>query len=180
MTEKFNRKEYTFAEMIANKRQLFFFFVLLAVACFIVPFTLMSKDQYYKALKEKPADYTYPQIGDLKICFVYAVVMWGIELTLKDIGYRLIEPIFPALDDVDLRELKVQKAALSFFKVWFYGSLFSWGFFAMREDASFFWLVGGSGNFANSVKDYPYLVRTNPNLETYMLASAGYYIKATI
>lgn len=117
---------------------------------------------------------------DLKMSLVYAGVMWVMEVIFKDIGYRLIEPVFPVLKDADLRELKLQKAALSFFKVWFYGGLFIWGFITLKDDPSFFWLVGGSGHMDNSVRDYPYLVRSNPDLESYMLASTGYYIKVTI
>lgn len=180
MTSQATQKQYTFAEMIANRRQLFFFFVILAVACYIVPFTIASRAQVLKAIKEKPEGYRYPQVEDLYVCFAYAAVMWVLEIAVRDIGYRLINPVFPKMEDPDLRELKLQKAALSFFKLWFHGGLFAWGFYTLKDDPSFFKMVGGSGRFENSFIDYPYLQRTNPHLKTYMLTSAAYYLKVTI
>ena len=142
------QKSYSVSELISNPVQLIF----MCLACFtvflFVPLITLGY-RFGKQAKEspnKPEDYEFPQLSDLKMTVIATVVFAVMEYGCRNLFYVMFEPYCREQKDLVLRHKRSSKASFCIYKALYFMWATAFGYIVLKDTPYLPWYLGGSGD----------------------------------
>lgn len=123
----------------------------------------------------KNSNYAWPKFSDFWVCVAVAAAWMSLERIIKYFFYGTFYRIAKDKDNTELRIERASKAVKNMYKLLYYFSITVFGYIVLRDSPVLVPELGGSGDFWNMFKDWPYLEHP-PIYKYYYLISMGYHI----
>jgi len=108
------------------------------------------------AKANKPSEYVFPEVFDLKYFFMSAIVWAIIEILVKKYLPCIMYGVCKEQEDLAKRHIRCVKAVDYLWRcVYFTGSTM-WGYNVMKDGHYLPYSLGGKGDYSLALRDFPY------------------------
>ena len=177
--ENSTEKAYSIRMIVKDPMQLVF--LILSIFSFgcIFPFFYDAYEFVKVSKANAPETYEFPKITDFEITLYSTVFFALLEVIIKKVAYRFLEPYCKEQTDVKSREIRTMKAAQCVFKGIYYTTVTAWGYSVLKDQKWYPVSLGGSGDISIVFDEWPYPVRP-PQLKEYFLVILGSHLGALL
>ncbi len=160
--------------IVKEKMQMIFLATIFVLILIFGPFTYQTHVMisHFESLN---SNYSWPKFSDFWVCLVVAAVWMCLEKLIKYLFYDYFYSIARESETIELRKLRALKSVKCLYKLIYYSSITIYGYIVLKDSIVLVPELGGSGNFYDMFKGWPYL-EFPPIYKYYYLISLGYHI----
>ena len=122
----------------------------------IGPFVHSCYKFVQKAKANKPSEYDFPEVYDLKYTLMSAIVLVIIEKLVKKYLPFTMYGVCKEQDDLDKRHIRCVKTVDYLWRCAFYTGSTMWGYNVMKDGHYLPYCLGGKGDYSLALRDFPY------------------------
>jgi hypothetical protein len=141
----------------------------------LIPFNYYGYQHIQRVKYDAPADYEYPTLMDLRICFILSIIFQYIKVGFERVVPILIQPFCKDQDDPIKVKLRSEKAAHSFFSGIYMIYSTSFGYYVLKDQYFMPKALGGSGDVSLCFSQQPY-PKHAPYLREYYISVTAYHL----